>query len=307
MKARAHTPTVAAIIPAYCDQATVADAVRSVLDQTYPVKDILVVDDGSPEDIQGALTALPRVRYVRRENGGPGAARNTGIEATNSDLLAFLDADDLWKPNKIAAQLEALEQHQEAVGSCCEAEVFRGDEVLWLFSRDRRLPELLDGALLLRGNAICNSTTLVWRDAIENAGGFDEDQDLISAEDYDLWLRLSDQGPFAWVSEPLARYRHAPGRLCKQDRYPKAVLKALESHEQRHTTPEVTGRIRKRRAELDRQGAYAALVMRNFRQAARSARRSLSLDPLAMTGWKMLLQAALRIPARDPRQSHKSS
>src|SRR3954463_5692049 len=104
-----HPPKVSVVIPVYDDSATLDRAIRSVIAQTYPVSEIIVVDDGSPERIDAQSQGAVEVRIVEHDvNRGPSAARNSGIRASSGDYVAFLDADDTWRPTKLALQLELL-------------------------------------------------------------------------------------------------------------------------------------------------------------------------------------------------------
>src|SRR5487761_1421423 len=101
-------PLVTAIIPAYNYGPLVVEAVESACAQTYPRMEVIVVDDGSTDDTQGRLRPyLDRIRYIRQENRGLSAARNTGIQAAQGEWNALLDADDVWHPQKTAVQIDA--------------------------------------------------------------------------------------------------------------------------------------------------------------------------------------------------------
>jgi glycosyltransferase involved in cell wall biosynthesis len=102
-------PTVTCIIPVYNGERFVADAIRCVLEQTVPPSEIIVVDDGSTDSTASIVQSFgARIRYIRQDNQGPAEARNTGIRAANGDMIAFLDADDLWHTDKQERQLERL-------------------------------------------------------------------------------------------------------------------------------------------------------------------------------------------------------
>lgn len=184
-----RSPTVAAsyavVIPAYNAAATIARALDSVLAQTVPATQVIVVDDGSPDG--GQLAAVlsgygDRVLLLRQANAGPAAARNTGARRCESEWIAFLDADDSWLPHKMERQL--------ALGRDPRAGLLHGS------ARDRRpaLPRELDFAALWECNRVCTSMTVVRRQAFEALGGFDESPRLIGAEDYHLWLRIAHAG-----------------------------------------------------------------------------------------------------------------
>ena len=109
----AVVPPVSVIIPSYNSARFLATAIDSVLAQTTPVAEVFVVDDGSTDDtsalVESYVARYPKlIRYIPQANGGPGAARNTGLQAASSDWVAFLDADDWWKPEKLARQLAVL-------------------------------------------------------------------------------------------------------------------------------------------------------------------------------------------------------
>src|SRR5690242_2210221 len=113
-------PTVSVVIPVYDDVATLSRAIHSVIAQTYRASEIIVVDDGSPElvCVETPYAGVP-CRVVKHEsNRGPAAARNSGIRASECDYVAFLDADDAWRPSKLALQIDALESAGPDVAAC---------------------------------------------------------------------------------------------------------------------------------------------------------------------------------------------
>jgi glycosyltransferase involved in cell wall biosynthesis len=97
--------SVSAVIPAYNAERFISGAIQSVLVQTYEIAEIIVVDDGSMDRTAEIAAGFPEARVIRRPNGGPGAARNTGIHAASGEWIAFLDSDDLWVPRKTEIQL----------------------------------------------------------------------------------------------------------------------------------------------------------------------------------------------------------
>ena len=108
-------PLVSVVMPAYNAGPYIEQAIRSVLEQDYPNIELIVVDDGSKDGTPEAVEALfgDRVRVLRQKNGGPAAARNLGIRASNGTLLAFLDADDVWLPGKLQAQVSYMLAHPD--------------------------------------------------------------------------------------------------------------------------------------------------------------------------------------------------
>jgi len=152
-------PTISVIIPVYNGERFLAEAIRSVLDQTLPPDEIIVVDDGSTDGTaqivaELAATAAVPVRYVFQENQGPAAARNHGIRLAGGDFLAFLDADDLWLPEKLERQIAHLTQEPTADGVICHVESFVEPGGQWPPGRNRALfdqrpPAYLPSALLV--------------------------------------------------------------------------------------------------------------------------------------------------------------
>jgi glycosyltransferase involved in cell wall biosynthesis len=183
-------------------------AVASVLGQTFEDLEVLVVDDGSTDDTRDRLTGYEsdsRFRYLHQANAGVACARNFGIAQSRGDHVAFLDADDVWKPEKLARQLAAL------VGAAGAGVCFTAFQVVDADLRPLRVVGGGDGdsileALLFRGNIVGTpSTVLVARSLVDQVGGFDPA--LSTCADWDLWVRLALRTPFVGLAEPLAIYR----------------------------------------------------------------------------------------------------
>ena len=200
------TLTVGVVMPAYRAAATICRAVDSVLSQTYPADEILVIDDESPEDLAAVLARYgKRVTLVRQSRGGAAAARNRGIELAHGDLVAFLDADDQWLPEKLDQCLQVLRQHpdvgfvasryivQEAENKPAE---ITGPRPSWCGHPIRG-----GGPMLLGFAKSTTTTTVVARRGLLQQNRFDTT--LTTAEDRDLWLRLLAAGEAYFLSTPL--------------------------------------------------------------------------------------------------------
>ncbi len=195
-------PRVTVAIPAYNAAEFLGETLASVRRQTYSDLEIIVVDDGSTDGTAGLAEAIPGTRVLRRERGGPAAARNDAVAAGTGELIAVVDADDLWLPTKLERQIAAMDRQPEAVLAAT------GVESIGATAGRGPTPSAGDvTAALIADNFITNSTVLMRRSALEQAGGFDTDPDLVSVEDYDLWLRLSLAGPFAAVAEVMVQRR----------------------------------------------------------------------------------------------------
>lgn len=226
------------IIPTHNRAGFVEEAVRSVLDQDFwredgPAWELLVVDDGSTDDTRGRLRPYEdRIVYIRRPHSGVSAARNLGIRLSRGEYVAFLDSDDLWKPDKISRQMRFLEEHPEAVVVCTEE--------IWIREGVRVNPRnkhrKYSGWVFEKFLPLCLlslSSALFRRRLFDEIGPFDED--LPACEDYDLGIRMARRFPVYTLPEALIVKRggHAD-QLSKKywgmDRFRvRALVKALES------------------------------------------------------------------------------
>jgi glycosyltransferase involved in cell wall biosynthesis len=206
---------VSVVIPTYNSGRFVTCAIDSVLAQTTPPSQIVVVDDGSRDDTGERLAAYHgRVHYVRQANQGVSAARNRGVREATGEFVAFLDADDVWHPRKLELQMEAFARDPE-LG------LVAADSFDW---PARAFPEVNApgplpvevvpwGRLVVR-NYLGASSVVVRRALLERAGPFDAA--LQGPEDRDLWLRVAELAPVAVLRLPLMGYRMVPGSVSKQ-------------------------------------------------------------------------------------------
>jgi len=207
----APTPVVSVVTPVWNAAATLAETVASVRAQTRGDWEMLVVDDGS-RDGSGALArqlagADARIRVLERgRNGGPAAARNDGIRAARGRYLAFLDADDLWRPEKLAVQIGYMEATGAPFSFAAIERIDEGGRPLGRVA----VPARVDYARLLRGNVIPCQTA-----AFDRAHyGAVEMPDLPRRQDYGLWLTLLARGGAAHgIQQVLADWRMRPGSL----------------------------------------------------------------------------------------------
>ncbi|MBB4641621.1 glycosyltransferase family 2 protein [Rhizorhapis suberifaciens] len=212
---------VSVVIPAYRATDTIGETLASVRHQTHSALDITVVDDGSPDATPDLALAEasedPRICVMQQKNAGVAAARNAGWKAAAADLIAFVDADDLWGPNKIALQLKALREAGEEAG-LAYTWYAKIDADSHIISSNYR--PLISGRVLediFRGNFVGNgSAALITRSALEAAGGFDsslKDREAQGCEDFSIYFRIAEKYRFALVPEPLTGYRQLSGAM----------------------------------------------------------------------------------------------
>lgn len=207
-------PEVSVIIPTYNSGRYLTDAVDSVLAQTYKDFEVLVIDDGSTDDT-GTVMGRYRspVRYISQQNGGVSAARNRGIEESRGRYIAFLDADDVWYPQKLERQVAALEEHTDCRACYSAFTVADSDLVPIGMSRDRRRGPALED-LLTRGNSVGTpSSVLCERSLFVIAGEFDPS--LSQCADWDMWIRFAANTNLLYLDEPLVAYRQHPDSMSR--------------------------------------------------------------------------------------------
>src|SRR5712692_2507522 len=206
-------PTVSVVIPTYNSAALLREAIQSVLSQTYSDLEVVVVDDGSDDNTESVVHSFgDRVSYVKQDNKGAGAARNHGIKRSRGKYVAFLDADDLWLPGKLAEQIPLLDQDPEIglVYSDWSVVPERGEvEPSYLRNRPAASGYVFDD--LVQCGFILVSGTVVRRSCLADVGYFDET--LSIAQDYDLWLRICYRWKVALVNKSLAIKRNRDGNL----------------------------------------------------------------------------------------------
>jgi glycosyltransferase involved in cell wall biosynthesis len=201
-------PLVSAIIPAFNRELTIARSVRSVLSQTYRNLELIVVDDGSSDGTVEALAQFEgRIVILRQENGGPSLARNLGASHARGAILAFLDSDDEWLPDKIEKQVRLMQAYGPSM-PCCVCNASYTDGTARTSFELAGLSTQLEVAILENPVAVLTSTFLLFnqvaairREAFERIGGYNEELRLL--EDYELSLRLATLGPWGVLREAL--------------------------------------------------------------------------------------------------------
>jgi len=224
-------PLISVIIPTYNRSWCLKEAIDSVSSQTYKQYELIVVDDGSTDDTKKLLSQCNGISVIRQTNQGVSTARNRGIAASRGGLIAFLDSDDLWLPDKLAVQAAFFDQNPEAM-ICQTQEIWiRNGKQLNPKNRHRKA----SGYFFERSLELClvsPSAVMIKRRLFDEVGYFDEH--LPACEDYDLWLRIGAHWPIFLIDDSLVVKRgghadqlsSAPGL----DQYRiQSILKLLEN------------------------------------------------------------------------------
>ena len=222
--------TISVIIPTYNYDRFLREAIDSVLEQTYPAHEIIVVDDGSTDDTPRILAAYGDcIRVIRQQNLGASAARNAGIAAARGQWLSFLDSDDVWRPRKLERDASRIAADPGLGIVHCGAEQFdQTGKTLAVFLGGLEGWVALDLLRLDREViAAPGSGLTVRKTAAEEIGGYDPR--LAAAEDWDFCYRLACRNRAGFIPEVLARYRqHGSGRHLNIGNMGNGMLLALE-------------------------------------------------------------------------------
>ncbi len=211
---------ITVVIPAHNAERTLDEAIASALGQSLAPLEILVIDDGSTDATAAvaerhAAGSAGRVRLIRKENGGVASARNRGLAEARGDLIAFLDADDAWVPEKLAIQAAHLASRPEVALVGTGTHRWPGDAPPQPQGSPPTVRRISRERLAVR-NRLVTSSVLVRRSAVAQAGGFDEE--LHGPEDHDYWLRIAELGAIEVIDAPLTGYRVVPGSLSRRAR-----------------------------------------------------------------------------------------
>lgn len=203
-------PLISVVIPVYNGEKTIKNTIESVLNQTFSDFELIVVNDGSQDSTLVAINEIKdaRIRVFSSPNSGVSASRNRGLAEAKGEFISFLDADDLWTPDKLESQLKALQKNPQAAVAYSWSD--------WIDESGQFLRA--GGHITVNGNAYeklllrdfveSGSNPLIRKQALEEVGTFDES--LAFAEDWDLWLRLAARYEYVAVPSPQILYRISP-------------------------------------------------------------------------------------------------
>lgn len=223
-------PLVSVIIPCYNQANYLGEAIESVFEQSHRRFEIIVVNDGSPDNTSEVAALYPQVREICQRNQGLAVARNVGFQGSKGEYLVFLDADDRLLPNALEIGLGYLTDHPKCA--------FVSGQFLYIAADGSPLPPSVRPPIekdhyleLLRFNYIGMHSTVVYRRAmLESAGGFDISGGVKGAEDYDLYLRIARRFPVYSHNKAVAEYRqHGSSMSRNSEMMLQSVLTALRS------------------------------------------------------------------------------
>jgi len=225
------TPFFSVVIPTYNAADFLKRSLQSVLDQTDQDFEILVVDNNSTDHTDEVINSLQndKIRTFKVNNDGIIAvSRNVGINNARGEWVAFLDADDRWFPIKLAKTRDAIESNKDCILFCHDVYVYENGIKKNSVCKCGPSSNNMYKQLLLKGNALVTSATTVNKEILIATGGYSENKDYVTVEDYEYWLRLSIEGKFYFINEILGEYYLHKGNYSgKGDIHAEASIKVI--------------------------------------------------------------------------------
>jgi glycosyltransferase involved in cell wall biosynthesis len=280
---------VSVVIPVFNGERFIGRTLDSVLSQTYQPVEVVVVDDGStdqtPHIVEAAAARDDRIRSVRIQNSGVGAARNCGIRQARGELIAPLDADDLWHPQKLALQVEVMRNSSAKVGLvyCWSLDIDENDRIIPPIRKKCMTEGYVVEELASKNNFLENgSVPLIRRSCLDAVGGYDSCRTYTGSEDWKLYFALAEICEFAVVPSHLVGYRRLSAGMSRNVAAMERSIKHVEKWILERS-PDLPVRAR-RQMVYHSNGylAYLALSNNDFAEAVRYHLESLKAEPSAL-------------------------
>lgn len=302
-----HAPALSVVMSVYNAERYVAQAVESILSQTFSDFEFLIINDGSTDGSFAILAAYaaqdPRIQLVNSPRLGIPQAKNRLLAEAQGEFVAVMDADDLALPNRFALQVDFLQARPDvvAVGGDHEFIDQKGRSLGWsdLPATDAEIQRLLLGGIAL----IHHPCTLIRRAALSQIGGYNEE--MVSSEDLDLWLRLGELGHLANLKTPVLRYRLHPNSATHSDQARQradASAACERAWSRRGISGEFirdyTDRLNQHQFLLD--CGWLGVTTNQRDMALEYAVQAVRVRPISRSSWKLLL-SALMMPMRPER------
>lgn len=286
-----HAATVSVVVPTFNHAKFLNQALQSIIKQSHQNWEAIIVNNFSTDNTLQIIESFnePRFKVVNFQNNGViAASRNEGIRRSSAPFIAFLDSDDVWYSEKLSRCLVELESGNDLV---CHGEK-------WV-STDTRQRNIVYGPasnathdkLLFRGNCLSTSATIVRRDVLNKVGGFSEDSKFTTAEDYELWLKISQiTSGFIFLDEILGEYRrHELGASSSVLRHLNAELAVVNSHISLAQKKDIFSfKARNRKAKAIYSAGRTCMRVRQYRLASSFFLRAIIKSPFFIRSYAAL-------------------
>lgn len=300
---KGNQPLISIVTPTYNREAFLAEAIQSVIDQTYENFELIIVDDGSTDGsevlVQRYVQEDSRIRYFKQHNQGQSVARNRGIQESRGEFVCFLDSDNKWFPDKLEVSVKAFADNS-SVDIVYGNNVTISETGAELSRSNMPRHSGMITERLLADNFISMNTTMVRKHCFDTLGAFNERDRL--AEDYELWLRLSTQFRFLYVPHYFGYYRVMDDQISTDK---EARFSANEQiiHSFLEQFPDALTRKQKRaglcRFYLRKARYLSATGQR--RRCFSALRRAFGLDPFWLGPWRTTARVVMDIRGKRAR------
>jgi glycosyltransferase involved in cell wall biosynthesis len=288
-------PRVSVIVPAYNAAQYLPASLDSVIAQTYRDWEVIVVDDGSSDNTQTVLASYrarlnDKIRCIHQANRGPSAARNAGIRTARGEVIAMLDADDIWLPSRLERSVQELDR--DANVGLVHARVARINQQGFVidepFANRKYLAGRISHYIYTRRAHIMCPTVTFRKCSVDTNGAFDET--LHAAEDRDLWFRIARKFKVAYIDEILAQYRLSPASLSKDN---SRMVTSDLTFVEKYYRAGCCSRLQRRRAlgTIYRESGDLLFKKVGLKGSLRSYLKSVLYDPFSLLNVYMLARA----------------
>jgi glycosyltransferase involved in cell wall biosynthesis len=287
-----HLTKVSVVIPTFNHADFLRTAIQSVMDQTYANWELIIVNNFSTDNTIEVVAEFndPRIQLINYRNHGViAASRNEGVRLATGSVVAFLDSDDHWFPHKLAKCVELIDQGNDVV---CHGENWSSEglpiRAVYYGPAKNSTPK----KLLFRGNCISTSATIVRASVLNEVGGFSENSEFITAEDYELWIKLAKAtGKFYFIHEILGVFRrHDQSASSAVKRHLDAELSVIDHHSSQnmHSLGNYL-RLRQRRSKAIYAAGRAEMRAHNKLTASRYFVKALNQSPFFLRTYIALI------------------
>ncbi len=296
-----RNPFFSVVIPTYNCSSLLKKALSSVFEQTFQDFEVIVIDNSSTDDTHQMLKGIDDTRFsvIKVQNNGViGYSRNVGIKKAKGKWIAFLDSDDVWLSEKLEVMYDAISKNDNIILFChYEWKVIDGKRK----SVRRYGPVSSDvyESLLFHKNCLSASAVTLLGDVAVKTGGFSERNDFRIVEDYEYWIRLSQEGEFCFLDRVLgeSHVRKNSESKKKFELQADASIQVIEHHlakwKEKH--PDSERNVQKRLGRVWTSSGHKMLLGRNYSKAKRYALQSISLSPFYWKAWTLLLFSVIRV------------
>lgn len=293
-------PTISVVMCVYNNERYLVDAINSILDQTFSDFEFIIINDGSTDQSESILRKFEkqddRIRLFSRPNTGVIAARNEALGHVKGHYISTVDSDDIALPEMLAKQLAFLENNLEHVAVGQLVLVIDPDGLPIRVANENLTPEAIDQSHLKGHSVFPHSGSMMRHNAVKAVGGYREE--LKSAEDLDLWLRLAEIGKLSNLPEVLLKYRlhlKSIGHNQRKEQVQATKQLIIDAHHRRGLTPpEIPYPDYDHQdsvSEIHCRWAWWALMGGNVATARRHAFSAVSIEPMSQYSWKTLFCA----------------